>query len=257
MRHLLLLPFLAALLLSRTAAAAPLPQPPCAPGDAPYPAYAAEGALPAVEIWQDIALPPHSEDGVDCFGVLVGPMTTVAALSGRFRFAGTLDDLAARFGAISQSVGQLYWSTTDQEWRELISEAFALSGNDPDLPRPDFTAEEVRSGATLYFAQNDTRSSGLNLYRLRAWNTYADRLTVEVVNESPVSFTFMTLFNAEGLLSLHFFDRLEGDLWGYYALAAVRPGSVTGHTKSLVNRAGAFYRFLRGVPGDAGPPLAK
>jgi len=258
MRRRLLVPFFATLLFAVSHFAAPLraaerlPEPPCAPGDQPYPAYAAEGELPAVAVWQNVALPKR-----DCLGALVGPMNTVAALSGRFRFAGSLDEIAARFGAISATVGQLYWSTSDEEWRELISEAFALSGDDTAMRRPDFTAEEVRSGATLYFAQNDTRSSGLNLYRLRAWGAQADRLTVETVNESPVTFTFMTLFNTEGLLSLHFVERLDGDLWGYYALAAVRPGSVAGHTKSLVNRAAAFYRFLRGVPGDAGPPLAE
>ena len=190
MRRHFLLPLSAALLLAasmRADAAEPLPRPPCAPGDPPYPAYTAEGALPAVEVWQNVALPNG-----DCFGALVGPMSTVAALSGRFRFAGTLDDLAARIGAVSETVGQLYWSTTDQTWRELISEAFALSEADTEFRRPDFTAEEVRSGAALYFA-----------------------------------------------------------------LAAVREGSVAGHTKSLVNRAAAFYRFLRGVPGDEGAPLAR
>ncbi len=255
MRRHFLLPLSAALLLAasmRADAAEPLPRPPCAPGDPPYPAYTAEGALPAVEVWQNVALPNG-----DCFGALVGPMSTVAALSGRFRFAGTLDDLAARIGAVSETVGQLYWSTTDQTWRELISEAFALSEADTEFRRPDFTAEEVRSGAALYFAQNDTRSTGLNVYRLRAWGTDADRLTVETVNETPVSFTFVTLFQEEGLLSLHFIERLDGDLWGYYGLAAVREGSVAGHTKSLVNRAAAFYRFLRGVPGDEGAPLAR
>lgn len=237
-------------------AAETLPQPPCTPGQAPSPAYAAEGAPPSVQVWQNVELP-----GDECFGALAGPLNSVAALSGRFRQpgdeGGTLDDLAARLGAISETVGQLYWSTTEQAWRELVSDAFALAGNDTDLKRPDFSAAEVRSGETLYFAQNDTRSTGLNRYRMRALESEAGRLVVQIVNESPVSFTFVTLFDEEGLLSLHFIERLEGDLWGYYGLAAVREGSVAGHTESLVNRAGAVYRYLRGVPGDAAPPLAK
>lgn len=245
---------LAVLLRAGSAAAQndALPRPPCAPGDSPFPAYAGEGAPPVVAVWRDLTLP---ED--PCLGVLSGRMNSVAALAGRFRFAGSLDDLAARVGAVSQTVGQLYWSTTDQDWRELISEAFALSGNDQDLERPDFTAADVRSGDTLYFAQNDTRSTGLNVYRMRALQSRPGRLVVEMANETPVTFTFMTLFQEGGLLSLHFVERIDGDLWGYYALAAVREGSVSGHTKSLVNRAAAFYRYLRGVPGDAGPPLAK
>jgi hypothetical protein len=261
MRHarfltLVLLPVLFLELAGSPADAESLPRPPCAPGETPRPAYAPAGAPPAVQVWQNVELPADA-----CFGALTGPMNSVAVLAGRFRHpdgaGGTLDDLAARFGAVSQSVGQLYWSTTEQAWRALVSEAFALSGNDTDLKRPDFTAAEVRSGETLYFAQNDTRSTGLNRYRMTALQSRPGRLVVQVVNESPVAFTFVTLFHEEGLLSLHFVERLEDGLWGYYGLAAVREGSVAGHTNSLVNRAAAFYRFLRGVPGDAGPPLAK
>jgi hypothetical protein len=84
-----------------------------------------------------------------------------------------------------------------------------------------------------------------------------DRLVVEIVNRSAISFAFVTLFREEDLLSLQFLQRLDGDLWGYYGLSAVREGSVGGRTRSLVNRAGAFYRFLRGVPGNEGAPLAE
>lgn len=253
MRSLLFLPLLAALLPAKLAAGAgDLPQPPCVRGDMPSPAYADAGAPPAVRVWQNVDLPKD-----DCLGALTGAMSSVAALSGRFRFAGGVDGFAARFGAVSQTVGQIYWSTTDQKWRELVSEAFALSEADTDFKRPDFTAAEVRSGDRLYFAQNDTRSTGLNLYSLRALAADEDRLIVEVVNVSAISFTFVTLFDERGLLSLHFIERLEGDLWGYYGLAAVRDGSVAGHTDSLVNRAAAFYRFLRGVPGDEEVPLAR
>ncbi len=251
------LPFLAVLLLTRGAAGAEPPQPPCRPGDTPVPSYASEEALPAVRVWQDLVLPAEPGGEAGCFGGLSGAMNTVVALAGRFRFAGGAEGLAARFGAVSQTVGEVYWSTTDQAWRSLFSEAFALSRADTEFRRPDFTAAEVRSGDTLYFAQNDTRSTGLNVYRLRALAAEEDRLVVEVANVSAIGLTFVTLFQEEGLLSLHFLERLDGDLWGYYALAAVREGSVAGDTKSVVNRAVAFYRFLRGVPGDEGAPLAR
>jgi len=238
---------------TQTATGADAPWPPCAPGVLPQPAYGAEGAPPALQIWEDIELAGDPA----CLGALQGRMNSVAALAGSFRFAGGPDALAARFGAVSKTLGLLYWSTTDQAWRELVSEAVALRGADTALSRPDFTAAELRSGRRLYFTQNDTRSSGLNLYRMTALRSGPDRLVVEVVNESAVSFAFVTLFKEKGLLSLHFLQRLDGDLWGYYGLAAIREGSVAGHTKSLVNRAAAFYRFLQGQPGDAAPPLAR
>ena len=234
------------------------PRPPCLPGASAHPGYAPEGAPPRVEIWKDIELSAEAA----CHGRLQGRLRLVATLAARFRHAGTLDDLAARAGAISKTVGLTYWSTTEQKWRKLVTEASALTGPDGNWSegrkgRADFSAAEVRSGEQLWFLQNDTRSTGANLYRLRALVSGPDRLVVEVVNESPIAFTFVTLFGEHELLSLHIFERLEGDIWGYYGLAAVREDRVGDYEKSLVNRAAAFFRFLQGKPGDSEPPLAK
>jgi hypothetical protein len=186
----------------------------------------------------------------------------VAVLSARFRFAGTLDDLATRAGAISRTAGLKYWSTNEQKWRILISEAAAVPGPDSNwqsdrLRRANFTAAEVRSGETLWFRQNDTRSIGANLYRMRALLSQPDRLVLETVNESPITFAFVELFGEHELLSLHAIEHLGGDLWGYYGLAAVREEPVDDYAKSLVNRTAALFNFLQGLPGDAGPPLAR
>ncbi len=234
------------------------PQVPCAPGASVFPGYGAEGADPEVAIWREVEL--SAADA--CGSRLQGRLDLAVALSARFRHAGTLDDLAARAGAISKTVGLIYWSATEGKWRKLITGASALSGPDGDWRagdkwRPDFSAAEVRSGAQLWFLQNDTRSTGANLYRLRALDSTADRLVVEIVNESPITFTFLTLFGEHELLSLHLVERLEGDLWGYYSLSAVRGDAAAEYEKSLVNRAAAFFRFLQGKPGDSGPPLAK
>lgn len=236
----------------------PLPRWPCGPGEIPYPAYAEAGVPPNVATWSEIEL---TGDPV-CLGRLKGHMTVVAALSARFRFAGTLDDLAARAGAISRTAGLKYWSTNEQKWRLLISEAAAVPGPDSNwqsdrLRRSNFSAAEVRSGETLWFRQNDTRSIGPNLYRMRALLSQPDRLILETVNESPLTFAFVELFGEHELLSLHAVEHLGGDLWGYYGLAAVRDEPVDDYAKSLVNRTAAFFRFLQGQPGDAGPPLAK
>ena len=220
---------------------------------APQPAFAADGEAPTVGVWQDIYL--SGDPG--CLGQLAGPMDHVVALAARFRHSGTLEDLAARIGAISKTEGLSYWSTTDQTWRELIDEAGALADPAAETRRADFTAEEVRSGQPLHFLQNDTRSSGDNTYRMSAFFASPDHLKVEIVNTSAISFTFITLFDEGALHSLHYIKRLGGDLWGYYQLAAVREGSAPAREASLINRAAAFYRFLRGQPGDSEPPLAR
>jgi hypothetical protein len=246
--------FLAAAMLPAAARSEPEapPRPPCAAG-APLPAYAEVEAAPAVAIWHDLEF----IDGPDCLGRLQGRMKLVAALAARFRHDGSLDDLAARLGDVSKTIGLIYWSTGEQKWRNLISDAAALTQADPGARRHDFTAEELRSGETLWFMQNDTRSTGENLYSLRSLASEDDRLVVEVVNESAIVFTFVTLFSARDLYSLHFLQRLDGDIWGYYGLAAMREGSVSDYEKSMVNRAAAYYRFLIGRPGDSGEPLAR
>jgi len=183
-------------------------------------------------------------------------MKLVVALAARFRGPESIEDIAARVGAVSATSGLLYWSTTDGNWRVLISEAEALRGRSTGAVRADFAAREVLGDRTLYFRQKDTRSTGWNLYSLRGRRLGPERLAVEVVNLSAIRFLLITLAEARSLVSLHFVERLGPGLWGYYGLSAVRDGAGEGFDKSLVNRAAAFYRFLTGRPGDAGPPLA-
>ena len=124
------------------------------------------------------------------------PAALAIALAGRFAHAGSSDQIAARLGAISQTNGLPYWSVTDGEWRTLVSDAFALDSSVSDAARPsaarpnaartDFTGQEMLSGQTLFFAQNDTRSWGLNLYSIRSIEASADRLVFESDNISPI-----------------------------------------------------------------------
>ncbi len=230
------------------------PVPPCAPGEAAVtPFYGAPAGPPAVRTWRDLEI----DGSYPCLAPLRGRNALVVALAGRFEGPASSDDIAARIGAISATEGLVYWSTTDQQWRTLVSDAYAIDDPDARHRRPDFTAAEVTSGRTLYFGQNDTRSTGLNVYSLTARSAAPGRLAVEIVNVTAIRFTFVTLFEADSLRSLHFFERLDGNGWGYYGISAVRAGSVAGHENSFVNRAGAFYRFLTGAPADAEPPLAR
>jgi hypothetical protein len=238
-------------------AEAQAPRPPCGAGAPPVPAYADEDAPPSVAVWHDVALAGEAA----CLGRLQGEAQLLVAIAARFRHDGSLDELAARMGAVSRTAGLLYWSTGEQRWRHLITRAAAVTGPDVDWrtgagQRPDFSAAELRSGATLWFVQNDSRSMGANLYSARATLSEPDRLAVEVVNESAISFLVMTLFEVQELLELHVVERLDGDLWGYYGLAAVRGEPFDRYERSLVNRAAAFHRFVLGKPGDAEPPLA-
>ncbi len=184
------------------------------------------------------------------------PVTLAIALAGLFKHSGSIEDLASRIGAISSTEQLPYWSTTRQEWRVLISEAFALQKADAGTARPDFTSDEILSGQTLYFAQNDTRSRGLNVYSIVATSTGPDHLSFYMVNLTPIRLPVVTLFERQTLQSLHLIERKDRDVWSYYGISTVKKGPVKRHENSFINRNAAFYRFLIGQPPDQHPPLA-
>jgi hypothetical protein len=178
------------------------------------------------------------------------------ALAGAFRAGGGITDLAARLGAISLTRGLTYWSTTDQRWKVLVSDAHALTAAEGGQARDDFSAAEILSGAPLHFAQDDTRSSGTNVYRLRTLHAEGDRLVFEMTNLTAIRFGFVTLFGPESLVSVHFLERGAAGTWLYYGLSAVTEGFVGDHDGSFINRQDAFYRFLANESPTARPPLA-
>lgn len=241
-----------ALVLLHPASAADGPIAPCVAGAADMrPAYGPVDGAPNLAWWRDIVIP---EGG--CLGEIRGHMELVVALAGRFHDPRTLEDMARRMGAISQTVGLRYWSVTDADWRTLLSEAFALSAPDVAQRRADFSAAELLSGRSLYTAQRDTRSTDLNVYQLRARRVDPHRLVLESRNRTPIRFLVFELFEPGTLQVIHILDRLGPNLWAYYTLSAVRRGTLESDPRSMINRSAAYYRFLRGVPADRDPPLA-
>ena len=222
------------------------------PGLDSAPAYGAIDGPPRVAWWRDVVVP----EGTGCLGEIHGRLELVVALAGRFHDPRSLEDMAQRMGAISQTTGLRYWSVTDGAWRTLLSAAFALAGPDAEQRRADFSIAELLGGRTLFTAQGDTRSTGLNVYQLRAKRVGPGRLVMESSNLTPIRFLVFELYEPGALHVVHFLDRLGPGLWGYYAVSAVRGGLLESDPRSMINRSAAYYRFLRGVPADRDPPLA-
>jgi len=242
---------IACLLGPAPAAAGPLP--PCATAaGTPEPAYGALGEAPYVGVWSGVVL----GFGGDCPEILNGPAGSVVAISGQFRHDGTLDDLVARAGAVSAIEGVRYWSVSAGDWRPLVTLSRALESPGSTQTRSDFSAAEVLAGRTLYLAQRDGRSHGLNVYSMTAHARDRDRLTLTTVNETGIRFLVATLFEPRSLISVVTVTRLDGDRWGYYGLLVAKNGAGRGREASLVNRAAAFQRYLTGQPSDGAPPLA-
>jgi hypothetical protein len=227
------------------------PQPPC--GTPPVPGYAAVDAAPAVLVISgpDLAAwkPPS------CVGWSAQGDGVLVALSGRFAYKGSTDDLLKRFGAISTLKGLKYWSVTDSGWRTLITSAEALEAPESGHSRPDFTLAEMKSGKGLYFAQQDNRTSEEVVYRMQVRDLSANGFVVAVENVTPVRSYMLTLFDPGELLSVQFVERESPGVYGYYGLAFAGESlasSIALPQASYVNRALALYGQLT---GKVAPPV--
>lgn len=216
-----------------------------------YPSFAQMGALPTVATWKELTRLP-----VECHITLQNAAELTVAFASLFTHSGSIEDIAQRLGAISTTQGLRYWSVSDQDWRELVSEAHALQTDNAKSIRPDFTDQEILSGKTLFFAQNDTRSWGLNTYSLKAISSSPDHLVLESHNSSSVRLGPITLFNPDDAKSVLFIDRLENSTWRYFSLSVIQSSPLPLREKSVINRQAAFYRLLIGQMPDSDPAVA-
>ena len=214
--------------------------------------------MPAVRVWT------ADELGIDwlppaCTGWRALAFRILVAAAGRFHFQGGAEELLARFGSVSTLATIRYWSVSDQRWEQLVTSASALRGPDATLRRPDFRIDEMVGGADLYFAQDDNRSTGDVVYRMRVREIDPDRLALEMENVSTVRYLLIPLAGPGDLQSAYFLERRSPDEWAYYNLARTGAGASSltqGHEASYVNRAAALFRHFAGLPTDQEPPAA-
>ena len=228
-----------------------MPVCPFGTGNKPVPEYAASGDLPNVVSWSNLKALPDN-----CHIALQAPARLTVALAGYFDYSGTVSDLAARLGAISESKGMLYWSVSDDNWRKLITDAFALKTTDADSARADFTSQEILSGQILYSAQKDSRSWGTNVLGMRVVSSSAYNLVFKSYNETAVRMGPIKLIRSEDAQSVLFLGRVDDKTWEYYSLAVIKRSVLAARKKSLINRQYALFRLLTGQKQDEGPPLA-
>jgi hypothetical protein len=232
------------------------PRPPC--GESVRPEYAGPGARPSVEVWNDEELsgawvPPA------CTGWTARDDRLLLALAGSFHHEGGVEDLLSRFGAISTLTDIRYWSVSDKAWLPLVTEATALSAPDAERRRADFGITDLVVGRDLFIAQNDNRSSGTVIYRMRVLEVRPERLVIQTENVTAVRKWLLQLFGPGDIQAVYFLERSSPDVWGYYSLTRTDAGSklLSGrHEASYVNRAVALYRHFAGIPTDRDPPAA-
>ena len=233
------------------------PRPPC--GNAPVPAYAGPGSLPTVQVWdRDSGAAAWTPPA--CTGWAPMASRTLVATAGRLNQGGSVHGLLRRFAAVSALTTIRYWSVTDGRWERLFPSASALNGSDPAAKRQDFRLGELAVGADLYLAQEDNRSSGEVVYRMRVREFGPTRLVVALENVSTMRYLFIPLAGPGALQSLYFFDRQPSGAWGYYSLMRISADAsflLAGRAASYVNRAVALFRFLAGLQTDQRPVPAR
>jgi hypothetical protein len=218
------------------------PHPPC-DGVAPVPPHAPAGDDPTLETWSGIQW--HAPE---CLGWPAGRYRFVIAVAGRIDATGD-EDLRRRLGAISATKGLRYWSVTESALRVLIKDAAALSGPDGEK-REDFTADEIRAGALLYFVEEDNRSSEPVTYRMRILEAAADRIVVDTENVTPIK-SFVTLFPPGAFRAAYLMTRIDARTWGLYAISAATDrssGLVSMGKESYANRARSLFGYFAGKP---------
>ena len=251
--HILLLCSLFNIAITEASETTTGPVLPC-PGSSAHtiPGYGEPDTQPKVSVWRDIEL-----DGAgSCLGSVTGRFELVIALAGRFESSESLADIAQRIGSVSAIRKLKYWSITDNQWRLLSTDAFAVRDASNPVQREDFSATEVLSGNTLLFFRDDSRSTGQTLYAARAIAVSDDLLVLETHNVTAIRMLLLTLFEADELHSIHYLQRETGDRWNYYGLTAARKLGLFSDQRSFINRAAAYFRHLAGQPTDGAPPLA-
>jgi hypothetical protein len=243
--------------IHRADAAAKLPNPPCA--GQPVPEYPQVGNDPNVRLWTASDL-GTGWSAPDCTAWKSIAANVVVGLAGRFRYGGSIDSLLARFGAISSLVEVRYWSVTQKQWNNMFTHAVALSGPDPKKPRGDFSAAELRAGATMYFVAADNRSGKDSVSELRTVSADRTHFALETENVTPLRWTFLTYADPGSFQTWYFLDHDVGDSWRFYSLTRVVYASAFFDkvipNDSYVNRAVAMYRHVLALPAGHSPIVA-
>jgi hypothetical protein len=232
------------------------PRLPC--GTAPYPAFAEPGAPPNVRAWRGKAAQGWTPPS--CIGWAPKDADMLVALAGSFRLDGEIDAVLVRLGAISAKKAVRYWSTTEKEWKPLVTDAHALGSADPASKRGDFAPAQWVAGQSLYYAQSDNRTAGTCVYREFVRSVDRDRVIVETDNVSPLKKMMVTLFEPGAMQTAYVIERRAPGVWNFYSLTRTRMASAllpTGGEGSYINRSAAFFRYVAGIPTDQEPPAAR
>ncbi len=223
-------------------------------GSAPQPAYPGLDQPALVQSW----LQGGRQDGPtpNCSGLAGREFELLVRITASYAAAGEMDGQLARVGMISAQKGATYWSFSDRKRLVLFREAYAVDPPSSLRQRADFSPAELRSGAELYFAHSDNRSSSLVLFSLRLHKLTPDSFQVQVENLTDMRFMGLTVVASHELQWSVAIERLGPGRWGYRSLLGMRQlhlGRAEQHRLSNLSRCVAMFDVLTGRQTDIEP----
>ena len=226
--------------------------PPCA-GEL-SPPYPAPGPMPEVQVWRDAELNGVRVPACVGFGSLAP--NSLIETAGRFESESGVAAIAGRLARISALTTIRYYSVRDSRWKQLFVDAYAL-GDAPtpgtgEARRVDFSDDDLVTGRTLRFSQEENAILSPVIYRLSVIERTQDRLIYTIVNESAAKALLFRAGEPGDIRQYYVIEREAGNLWRFYSLAAARiwTGPFSLPTQSFINRAIAYYRHIAGFPTE-------
>jgi hypothetical protein len=230
-------------------------RPPCE--GSPEPAYTRLGGPPAVATWSESDLNTAAWRLSPCLHWTEGRTRLATALAAVVH-APSLDELLARYGALSHYKSIRFWSTMHQSWEEFVAQAGFTDGPNATYTYPDLKPEDFVTGKDFYYYELDPRT-GRTIHHLAVRQRTADKVELATENLTPIRYSMFTVFEPHALKTATFIERRGPDEWGYYQAIGVGEGSdfIAVHSASpYINRLTALYRYMAGLPTDGAPPAA-
>jgi hypothetical protein len=233
---------------------APVPRPPC--DGSPIPSYSAVGSDPSIAVWKANDLKDWKPPSCLAWS---GASFSAVALAAEFRFAGSMDALLARFGALGSYPSIKYWSTSRKQWQPLVTSAEVVAGTSGPSIKASFDASDFVVGKDNFYSET-SQHSARTVYRLRVLARTADHVAIASENVTPIRAFGLTIFEPAALQSASYFDKRGHDQWRFYSIVRNTSGTsrlASGHEASYLNRFLAMFRYMAGIPTDTEPPIAK
>lgn len=212
-------------------------------------------ALMSVGVWTSggsDAVPACLEPGLGQVAVLV-------AASGVFTEPGGAPAILARLAEVSHYPRMRYWSVTRQRWRELVTDAALLMGPQEERRPGDIAIGDMRAGSAFQFWQEENTPASSVIYEMTVEEAAPDRIAVAIANRDRVRRFGFTLFDRREYRLHHAFHRLAGDQWQYDGEIRIQGTGnplLAERGASYANRAEGAFRYLAGLPDEAGAAVA-